>query len=199
MRIESTHLIWSPRSNVDLYGNTANVTMFARLGVPIALGTDWLPTGSMNMLRELRCADELNTTYYGGHFTDFQLWRMATVNGALAIGQPSKVWRPESGFVRRHYDLNGKTKVDHRAVIGADAQDVVLVMRGGKILYGDDALVDNLRPSCESLDVCTIPKRACVAADVGAGVTLATLQTASQVSYPLFFCANAGNPGAVPE
>ncbi len=27
-----------------------------------ALGTDWMPTGSMNLLRELRCADQFNTT-----------------------------------------------------------------------------------------------------------------------------------------
>ena len=33
----------------------------ARLGVNIALGTDWMPTGSMNMLRELACADSFNT------------------------------------------------------------------------------------------------------------------------------------------
>ncbi len=65
MQANGTSLIWSPRSNISLYGNTATVTEAARLGVSIALGTDWLPSGSMNMLRELRCADSLNTTYYG--------------------------------------------------------------------------------------------------------------------------------------
>ena len=35
----------------------------ARLGVTIALGTDWMPTGSMNELRELACADSFNATY----------------------------------------------------------------------------------------------------------------------------------------
>jgi hypothetical protein len=52
-------LIWSPRTNVSLYGNTASVTTFKALGVTIALGTDWLASGSMNMLRELKCADSL--------------------------------------------------------------------------------------------------------------------------------------------
>ena len=36
-------------------------TALRRLGVNIALGTDWLPSGSMNLLRELACADSLNT------------------------------------------------------------------------------------------------------------------------------------------
>jgi imidazolonepropionase-like amidohydrolase len=44
-------LIWSPRSNVSLYGNTAPLTEYRYAGVTVALGTDWLPSGSMNMLR----------------------------------------------------------------------------------------------------------------------------------------------------
>jgi hypothetical protein len=49
-------LIWSPRSNISLYGDTTRVATAVRLGVPIALGTDWIVTGSMNLLREFRCA-----------------------------------------------------------------------------------------------------------------------------------------------
>ena len=45
-------------------------------GVAISLGTDWLPSGSMNLNRELACADYLNTSYYASHFTDQQLWEM---------------------------------------------------------------------------------------------------------------------------
>ncbi|WP_437599982.1 DUF4215 domain-containing protein [Sorangium sp. So ce590] len=56
MAAKGTALIWSPRSNITLYGDTAVVTAAARLGVQIALGTDWIATGSMNLLRELRCA-----------------------------------------------------------------------------------------------------------------------------------------------
>ena len=58
-------VIWAPRSNISLYGNTTPVTEMKYAGVTIALGTDWLPSGSMNMLRELACADELNSKYFG--------------------------------------------------------------------------------------------------------------------------------------
>ena len=61
-RAPAPSLIWSPRSNVRLYGDTARVTVAARLGVRIALGTDWMPSGSMNLLRELRCADSSTRT-----------------------------------------------------------------------------------------------------------------------------------------
>ena len=63
MATHGTGLIWSPRSNITLYGDTARVTIASRLGVNIALGTDWMPSGSMNLLRELKCADSFNTTY----------------------------------------------------------------------------------------------------------------------------------------
>ena len=39
-------LIWSPRSNVELYGDTANVAAAKAAGVQIALAPDWSPTGS---------------------------------------------------------------------------------------------------------------------------------------------------------
>ena len=68
MRTDRTRLVWSPRSNIDLYGNTAAVTMYDALGVPISLGTDWIASGSMNLLRELKCADSLNAGYFAKHF-----------------------------------------------------------------------------------------------------------------------------------
>ncbi|MBW2456097.1 MAG: DUF4215 domain-containing protein, partial [Deltaproteobacteria bacterium] len=84
MADQGTTLIWSARSNVTLYGDTAVVTLADRLGVRIALGTDWMPSGSMNMQRELKCADSLNQTYFGDHFTDRDLWKMVTEYAAGA-------------------------------------------------------------------------------------------------------------------
>ena len=57
---KGTGLIWSPRSNISLYGHTAAVTLYDILGAAIALGTDWSASGSMNMLREIQCAVEYN-------------------------------------------------------------------------------------------------------------------------------------------
>ena len=46
------------------------------------MGTDWIVTGSMNMLRELRCADAFNRDYLDGRLSQQQLWAMATSNAA---------------------------------------------------------------------------------------------------------------------
>ncbi|WP_437656982.1 hypothetical protein [Sorangium sp. So ce1182] len=41
---KNTMLVWSPRSNIDLYGNTAPIALYANLGVPIAAGAGAVKT-----------------------------------------------------------------------------------------------------------------------------------------------------------
>jgi cytosine/adenosine deaminase-related metal-dependent hydrolase len=200
-RKNKTSVIWSPRSNVDLYGDTAQVTELDALGIQISLGTDWVPSGSMNLLRELKCADDLNQSYFGGHFDDAALWRMVTTNAAFAVGAEKAIGMLKKGYVADIAIFDGKTRKDHRAVVGANVDDVVLVLRGGQPLYGDDALVatDAIGgKTCETLDVCNRAKRACVAKDIPS-TTLAAVRAAGEAIYPLFFCGQPDNePSCVP-
>jgi cytosine/adenosine deaminase-related metal-dependent hydrolase len=50
-------LVWSPLSNLLLYGRTAAVYRALAAGVLVSLGTDWGPSGSRNLLDELKVAD----------------------------------------------------------------------------------------------------------------------------------------------
>jgi cytosine/adenosine deaminase-related metal-dependent hydrolase len=185
-------LVWSPRSNVALYGNTAPIGEYAHLGVPIALGSDWLPSGSMNMARELKCADDMNQKYFDGVLTDRQLWQAVTVNAAYATGTADTIGQLKAGLVADMAIFDATQNHDYRAVIEAGVEDTVLVLRGGKSMYGDADLLSALGDGdCESLDVCTFAKKACVQKDTAAGVTLAALQTAANTVYPLFFCKGA--------
>ncbi len=197
-----TRVVWSPRSNIVLYGNTAPVTLLDNMGVAMSLGTDWVPSGSMNMLRELRCADELNDTYFDGHFSDADLWKMVTTHGALSTGVASTVGLLQPGYVADIAVFRGGERVDHQAIVEGELPDVVLVMRGGEALYGDDALLASSAMGggeCELLDVCGVAKRACVAQDVGGGTTLDGLRSAIEQTYPLFYCETPQNePSCVP-
>ena len=195
-------LIWSPRSNIDLYGNTAAVTEYDNLGVQIALGTDWLPSGSMNMNRELKCADELNQTYFAKRFTDKALWKMVTYNAAFAVGGQNVMGRLANGYVGDIAVYNARQNKDYGAIVKANVEDTLLVMRGGKVLYGDSALLaqDGLASSdCEDMDVCGQKRKACVKKDTG--VTLADVTADGTAVYPLFFCkgdAVKSEPSCVP-
>jgi hypothetical protein len=50
-------LVWSPLSNLLLYGQTALVYHALKAGVVVSLGTDWSPSGSRTLLDELKIAD----------------------------------------------------------------------------------------------------------------------------------------------
>lgn len=187
-------VVWSPRSNISLYGNTAPVTELKAAGVNIALGTDWLPSGSMNMLRELACASEMNAHYFAKTFSDQQLVDMATSNAARSVGFGTQIGTIAPGMVADLVVFAASGNKDFGAVVQANDEDVALVLRGGTPLYGDALLMQAVGatgPTCATLDVCNVQKTACV--DVK-GVKLSDLTSAIAKSYPLFSCRGQTPP-----
>ncbi|MBX3204335.1 MAG: amidohydrolase family protein [Labilithrix sp.] len=167
MAEKGAKLVWSPRSNISLYGETARVTEFDRLGVPIGLGTDWLPSGSMNMLRELACADEFNKTNLGGYFSDEKLWLMATKGSAQALGFDAVTGELAEGKLGDIAIFAKSGRKAHRAILNASEKDIALVVRGGKVLVGSSAVVAALESDCEELELCGVKKRVCLSRDTG--------------------------------
>jgi len=51
-----SRLVWSPQSNLRLYGETTRAGDALDVGLPIALGADWLPSGSLSLLAEMKVA-----------------------------------------------------------------------------------------------------------------------------------------------
>lgn len=191
-------VIWSPRSNVVLYGATAPVTMFDALGISLSLGTDWLASGSMNMLRELACAEYLDDTHFGDYFSDFDLWTMATRGAAIAVGGEASIGELAEGWTADIAVFAKDGEADHGAVVRGHESKVELVLRGGEPLYGDADLLATAAlgsESCETFAVCDLLKRACTQQD--AGVSLSALQSAAD--YPLFACGvPEDEPSCVP-
>jgi cytosine/adenosine deaminase-related metal-dependent hydrolase len=189
-------LVWSPRSNVSLYGDTAPVTLMDRMGVTIALGTDWLPSGSMNMLRELACAGEMNALY-GNYFSDRKLWLMATQGAARALAFDDETGALEAGKAADVAVFARGAEHHYGAVVRGSLPGVALVLRGGEVLTGNAHVVDALEQGCEALDVCGTAKSVCVQRDTGK--TLAAVEAAIDPAYPLFFCDTpADEPSCVP-
>lgn len=208
MRRDMARIIWSPRSNVDLYGNTTNVPMLDMSGVLVSIGTDWIPSGSMNVLRELKCADSLNQKYWDKHFSDADLWRMVTGNGALAVGAGGVLGFLKPGYLADIAIFDGATSKDHRAVLDAGVEDVALVLRSGKAIYGDAALMSSDvlgAAACSPMPggVCGKEKTVCIDVRIGGAnpPDLAAILAEGQKHYPLFFCKDKvpdGEPSCVP-
>ena len=53
-------LVWSPMSNLVLYGDTADVIAADEAGVRISIAPDWAPSGAKNVLGEVKIADWWN-------------------------------------------------------------------------------------------------------------------------------------------
>jgi hypothetical protein len=156
-------LIWSPRSNIFLYGNTAVAPMLKNQGVLLSIGTDWTPSGSLALGRELVCADEMNRTYFNRAFSDRELWLMATLNPAIALHVGDRIGRLQAGYFGDISIFDGRGFANpYRAVIEADAVRTALVLRrssmpspffggptyvGSIALSGDATILANLPPT----------------------------------------------------
>lgn len=187
LRRRGSSVVWSPRSNIDLYGRTAPVGLLASLGVHVALGTDWLASGSMNLLRELDCARQYDDEVLGGYLGARRLLRMVTDDAAWALGLEGRLGGLRPGVVGDVAVFSRIGSDAYASVVGASPDGVRLVLRQGVPLYGDDELVSEFAEGkgCESLDVCGVDKRACAGET---GLSLAAIRAAGEAVYPLFSC-----------
>ncbi len=157
-------LVWSPRSNVELYGDTANVAAAKAAGVQIALAPDWSPTGSVGSLGELNYASMWNQTQTPPPFSERELVMMATVNAAELVGLAGQIGSLAPGhaadlIVLRKSDV-GSQHDAYWAVTHASPQDLELVVIGGRALYGDAGLMEPFGgTNAETLQICGAAKK----------------------------------------
>ena len=127
-------LVWSPQSNIRLYGQTTLAAEALAAGMPVALGADWLPSGSTSLLAEMKVARR-ELAVQGLELPAAELVAMVTSGaaaiaglqdhlGSLAQGRPADVLVLE----RHHDDV-------HENVCRADPSWVELVMIGGDVAY----------------------------------------------------------------
>ena len=138
MEAAGASLIWSPRSNFELYGETADVPTALRKKVRVALAPDWSPTGSTNMLAELAYAWTVSQRDFGGRPNAQQLFEMATIIpariakldkkiGALAPGR-------EADLFLLHPSKPGRNV--YETLANAAPGDVTLSVVAGLPIYG---------------------------------------------------------------
>ncbi len=191
-------IVWSPRSNLSLYGRTLDVLDAQRLGIPLALGSDWLPSGSMNLNRELACASSYARTALHAALSDEDLWRMVTSGAARAAHVAGQIGSIAPGYVADLALFAPRSTDAYAAVVASTPQSVALVVRGGTVLYGDPAIVDRVRPACDRLDVAGVPKRLCFEPNRLSAEALQTFARQRDL-YPLAFRGTPRNePPCVP-
>jgi 5-methylthioadenosine/S-adenosylhomocysteine deaminase len=135
-------IAWSPFSNLWLYGQTTDVPGARAAGVSVCLGTDWGPSGTKNLLGELKVAS-LWSEKHGWGLTPFDLVEMVTSTPGKLLSRyrDAPVGRLQVGcqadvavFARRDAD-------PWLSVVRAREADVRLVLIKGKARFGTGQLM----------------------------------------------------------
>ena len=167
MAAADAHLIWSPRSNWVLYGATAQVPDAVAAGVNVALSVDWTPSGSRDILEELRFAQQINLDLWSGALSAEFLARAVTRNAALALGLHDRVGQIAPGFQADLAVFPGDPTAPYDALLQARPRDVKLTVVDGRPSYGDPELMDQFTTldNVEDLVLCGRTKRLALAVD----------------------------------
>jgi cytosine/adenosine deaminase-related metal-dependent hydrolase len=146
-------MVWSPLSNLLLYGGTANVAAARSATLPISLGSDWSPTGSKNLLNELKVAKSV-CEVGGLEFTDRDLVLMATRTPASVVKWGGLVGSLDQGKRADLIIVNcPKSTNVYTGLIQAKETDMQLVMINGRAVVGTPGLMSSLGAAGEKLTV----------------------------------------------
>ena len=152
-------MVWSPLSNLLLYGQTARVGDAIAAGVPIALGSDWAPSGSENLLGELKTA-QLAAAGAGATLSSRDLVAMATSTPARMLGWDAQLGSIEAGKRADLIVVHGTSATDaYQGLISATEADLDLVVINGVPRVGLSALMTALGiAGAERVTVAGIPR-----------------------------------------
>lgn len=143
MAAAGADLVWSPLSNLLFYGSTTHIEEALEEGVRVSLGTDWSPSGSRNLLGELKVADAV----LGDPGAAQLLVEMVTVNPVATLGWEEHVGSVEEGKFADLLVVRAAEDADpYRALVDAVEDDVALVLVGGEPLAGHADLLEALKP-----------------------------------------------------
>ena len=146
-------MVWSPLSNLLLYGATAHVEAARRAKTPIGLGSDWSPSGSKNLLGELKVAWLCSQHMLQGLFSARDLVAMATRDAAAIIKWQKALGTLEAGKRADLVAIEGKEGDPYEALIKAKETSIRLVMINGVARYGVPDLMAALGAKGETISV----------------------------------------------
>lgn len=141
-------MIWSPLSNLLLYGQTADIRSAKAEGVLMGLGSDWSPSGSKNLLGELKVA-RLVSDALGSVFSDLELVAMATRNAAAILKWGHALGSIEAGKRADLMVVAGRTGDPYAHLLKAKESSIILTVIDGAPRCGRVSLMSHFGPGTE--------------------------------------------------
>jgi 5-methylthioadenosine/S-adenosylhomocysteine deaminase len=145
-------VVWSPLSNLLLYKKTTDVKAARDAGVLVALGSDWSPSGSKNLLGELKVA-KLVSDLNGIGLDDYEIVALATSNPAQMLKWDTGVGTLEPGKYADFLVISGTAGGPYAQLIKAREDNVALVAIDGRPRYGLAPVMQALGATGEAITV----------------------------------------------
>jgi cytosine/adenosine deaminase-related metal-dependent hydrolase len=145
-------VVWSPLSNLLLYGDTLRIREAKEAGILMGLGSDWGPSGSKNLLGELKVA-WLVSQERGNVFTERELVAMVTSNAARILKWQDEVGTIEPGRRADLVCINGQKGDPYRSLLEARETGVTLVVINGVARVGQPELMKKFGSDYEAIRV----------------------------------------------
>lgn len=148
-----SHIVWSPFSNTLLYGSTIDPKRLESR--KFTVGCDWSPSGSKNLLEELKVA-WLTVEANEAKVSAKALVEGVTKTAAVAVGWDKKLGTLEEGKYADVVVIAGKDDDPYEHLIFATERDVRLVLIAGYARYGDADLMDAMPTASDEVETLTV-------------------------------------------
>ena len=145
-------IIWSPLSNLLLYGETALIQAAKENDILIGLGSDWSPSGSKNLLGELKVA-KIFSDANGKIFSDEELIKMVTINAAHILNWGALLGSIEPGKRADLIVSHGSQGSGYQRLLYSSEADITLVVINGVPRYGTAMLMEPFGIETERLKI----------------------------------------------
>jgi cytosine/adenosine deaminase-related metal-dependent hydrolase len=140
LRSRGGSIVWSPLSNLLLYGATADIARAVREHVTLALGSDWSPSGSKNLLCELKVAWLVAGELDAG-LSARDLVAAATTNAARILKWDGALGSIEPGKRADLVVVGGLRGDPYEHLLRARETSITLVVIDGRPRYGQPRLM----------------------------------------------------------
>ncbi len=184
-----SHLVWSPRTNVALYGSTADASGALSAGVNVALAPDWTESGSRHILDEMQYARFLSDALWEGALSSRMVVEMVTRSAADALGSAARIGQIAVGYQADLMVVPGSQAVPYDELLAAEPSDVVVTVVSGRPMYGDPSIISQFAFLSDTEDIVIggVTKRLATSIDAnwitGSDMTMADVIADLEAAY----------------
>jgi len=145
-------MVWSPMSNLLLYGQTADLAGARAAGLRIGLGSDWAPSGSKNLLGEMKVA-RIYAQEKGIALGDRDIVAMVTRDAAAILRWSQRIGTLEAGKLADLVVVDGVQGDPYALLLSATEASISLVTIGGLARFGQPGLMESLGATGEAVTI----------------------------------------------